>query len=187
MSMKKLFVFLIVAAVCFGNAHAQQYFDFNPNKSYVYEDKKLEVQFLYEFEGYSEKDFIVRPKVTRGNVEFYDTTKNIWVSQSDLWSNMPVLEKNMKIRVNLMGESELFFEIQNTINAEIYETPKKTIWGGDIFGNYIEKVNKNIFSHSEVEEAAISTPKADTQTPPVQQEKPPSLLSKVIKYIGDII
>jgi len=181
--MRKIYILLFFLLLFFKTAYAQQYFDFNLNKKYVYQDRELEVQFLYDFEGYTEENFIVRPKIDRGSIEIYDPTKNIWINHSDLWTNMPNLAKNMKVRPSLVGKSEIFFEIQNTTDAKIYETGKKTIWGGNIFGNYIEKINKNIFSYNTNEEKTPTPLPSQVST----EEKPPGLFAKMIKYIDGII
>jgi len=98
-----------------------------------------------------------------------------------LWTTMPTLEKEMKTKVLLEGEADMWFEIQNMLDQEIYTTPKEKIWGGNLYGNYIDLINQNL--------RYLMTEEESTKQP--QQENKPeerlSLVAKVIKYIDDII
>ncbi|MFC1755814.1 hypothetical protein ACFLZK_00260 [Patescibacteria group bacterium] len=180
--MKKIFVPILLTLLLFKSTYSQQYFDFNLNKKYIYQNNEIEISFLYNFEGYSEGDFIVRPQSSSGIIEIYDTEKNVWIKNNDLWSNMPILEKNMRVRTNLVGKSILSFEIQSTLDAKIYKTGEKTIWGGDLFGNYVEKLNRNMLTYK-LKEIKKESPTTRAQ----QQDKPQNLLAKMIKYIDEII
>ena len=180
--MKKILVPLILTLFVYKNTYSQQYFDFNLNKKYLYQNNEIEISFLYDFEGFSENDFIVRPISSQGIIEIYDSENNTWVKNNDLWSNMPSLEKNMRIKTNLIGKSTLSFEIQNTFDTEIYKTGEKTIWGGDLYGDYIEILNRNMLTYKLKEnKEEIPTTKA------LQQDRPQNLLVKMIKYIDEII
>jgi len=94
---------------------------------------------------------------------------------------MPALEKAMKVRVLLEGEADMWFEIQNVLDQEIYATPKEKIWGGSLYGNYIDLINQNL-RYLMAEEELTRLPQHENKP-----EERLSLVAKVIKYIDDII
>jgi len=177
----KQVVFTILLIIFIRNTYAQDYFIFYPHSRYVYQSNELEVEFFYNFEGYGEEDFLVRPKIGRGNIEIYDKKNNTWISQNGLWTTMPALEKAMKVRVLLEGEADMWFEIQNVLDQEIYATPKEKIWGGSLYGNYIDLINQNL-RYLMAEEELTRLPQHENKP-----EERLSLVAKVIKYIDDII
>jgi len=179
----RAFTFLLFVFILFGKVYAQNYFDVEVDTKKVPYNKELNIEFSYSLNGFEESDFLVRPRMTVGAVSVYHEAENEWVSQGGLWTAMPTLQKDMNIKVDLQGESELYFEIQNTVDQKIFETPKIMIWGGNIYTDYIEKVNQNLKQYIYEEKA---TPVSFEQVP-TPDPKPLSLLAKVIKYIDDII
>jgi len=174
-------VFAILLIIFISNAYAQDYFVFHLASNKLPFDNELGVEFFYNLEGYKDSEFLVRPKISRGSIEIYEKKNSIWISQNGLWTTMPTLEKEMKTKVLLEGEADMWFEIQNMLDQEIYTTPKEKIWGGNLYGNYIDLINQNL--------RYLMTEEESTKQP--QQENKPeerlSLVAKVIKYIDDII
>ncbi len=178
--MKKIIV-IIVAVLSAGNVIAKDYFTFHLQNSYVYQSNELSVGFVYNLEGYKEGDFFVRPKIDRGNIEIYNKENNSWASQSDLWTSMPYIGNEMVVRISLEGETDMWFEIQNTKNQEIYETLKVKVWGGRLYGDYIDRVNQNLRYLNVDEEITVQVRE---ETKP---EEKLGFLAKMIKYIDEII
>ena len=81
----------------------------------------------------------------------------------------------------MTGEADVWFEIQNILDYQIYITPKQKVWGGNLYGNYINKLNQNLMYLKEEEEL---TRQVKEETEP---EERLIFLAKVIKYIDEII
>lgn len=169
-----------------------RYFNLSTSTNTVPYKKVITAYLSYSLVGYEGADFIIRPVLSRGIVQIFNQEKNQWIGQADLWSNMPKLEKEVKLKIDVSGSSDLWFQIQNVTNAQIYETPKTTIWGQNIFTDYIDKLNKNAKMYvleqamsqnslKEMDETNLNRQKEG------QKQKPAHLLAKVIKYIGEII
>ena len=75
----------------------------------------------------------------------------------------------------------MWFEIQNTKNQEIYETLKVKVWGGRLYGDYIDRVNQNLRYLNVDEEITVQVRE---ETKP---EEKLGFLAKMIKYIDEII
>jgi len=167
-----------------------KYFDFKIDTKIVPYQKIITTSFKYKLIGYKPEDFVVRPFLKRGIVHVFDKEKNKWIGQHDLWTNMPNLKEEFELKINLSGSSDLWFQIQNKIDSEIYETSKITIWGESIHDDYIKKLNKNIKSYVFNQEASLEKSTKTHQADTLKQEPKQmtvSLLNKVIKYIGEII
>lgn len=174
----KVIYFLFFLTLFVGNTTASEYFDFEVSTRKVVDDKEIGLSFEYDLEGYDEEDFIVRPRISRGNIKVLEPENNEWISQSDLWTALPNLQKDMKLQVMLDGSAELYFDIQNTIDQKVYHTKKVQIWGGDVYSGYAEKLNNNI-EYFDQEEKGHNEPK--------KPQKQLSFIAKVIKYIDEII
>lgn len=178
---------VVFFSFCFGrDLYARSYFTFETDKFVILEDAEIEVQFSYVLERYEENDFVVRPVLGDGTAKIYNEDNDTWAGQYDLWTNMPYLRKTMKVKPNFSGNSDLSFQIQNTLDAEIYETPKQTIWGKNAYSGYLSTLNKNLKMYVLEKE----TPEKSVQksgTADSNQKKTAGLFAKVIKYIGEII
>jgi hypothetical protein len=155
------------------------------SKNLIGESQELEVTFNYKFEGYEEGDFVVRPVLSKGLIKIFNQESEEWVLQSDLWTSMPQLQKTMNIKLDFNGSSDLYFQIQNTTNAQIYETPRQTVWSENLYSGYLETLNKNIKMYALRQESPKKDPK--TNKTYSDQQKRIGLFAKVIKYIGEII
>lgn len=182
--MKTLVYLVVFIHLCYKITYAQQYFDYSLDSKKVSRDKKLNVGFSYNLDGFKEEDFLVRPVISRGTVKIYDEEEGEWITQSGLWTAIPELKKEMELQVNLQGEAELYFEVQNTIDQKIYKTPKEKVWGGSLYGDYLQKLNRNIKSFKEKE---IEQPEQSAFGSKDPQPTDPGLLARVIKYISEII
>ncbi len=122
------------------------YFDFSLNRYLIDENKETVVNFKYKLEGYDEKLFLVKPFIENGIVEVFNAEKNIWASSFSLVSDLPNLQKEMLLRVKGFGieKTDLYFEILNLSNGQVYLTPKKEVWSKKVYGKYLEELNEKI-------------------------------------------
>jgi len=122
------------------------YFDFSLSRYLIDENKETVVDFKYELEGFTEKLLLVKPFITNGIVEVFNPEKNLWVSSFSLVSDLPNIQKEMLIRIKGFGieKTDLYFEILNLSNGQVYLTPKKYIWSKKVYEKYLEDLNKKI-------------------------------------------
>jgi len=122
------------------------FFDFSLEKPLIQSGNEFEVSFNYKLSGVSEDSFVIRPIVDRGIVEIWDIENSFWVSSYTLRSNLPRLCKTMKLRISGLeiGKAGVKFEIQNTLDGNIYNTPKRNIWSENIYSEYIKKLNDHL-------------------------------------------
>jgi len=189
MSMNKTAVFLFIvwlSCVTITKVFAMNYFTFSADRNLILQGEEMTIKFNHKLEGYEEKDFIVRPIFTNGKVEIYNQDNDSWISQADLWTKMPFLQSSMRLRPVFNGSSDLWFKIQNTEDAKIYETPKLTVWGKGAYFGYISQINKNIKMYVLRQEASAKV-QIDKKDAVENKQKTAGLLAKVIKYIGEII
>jgi len=122
------------------------YFDFSLNRYLIDENKETVVNFKYKLEGYDEKLFLVKPFIENGIIEVFNPENNLWVSSFSLVSDLPDIQKEMLIRIKGFGteKTELYFEILNLSNGQVYITPKKYVWSKKVYEKYLEDLNKKI-------------------------------------------
>lgn len=125
-------------------AKAMSYFiDFSINKRVLPPDNQIEVTFNYDIPKNMLDRFVIRPKLTNGIVNIFNETTNTWVLGTDIWSKMPKISETMLIQADTtrLEASELFFQLYDTKNTKIYETPKKNLWSRSQLKTYVEKLN----------------------------------------------
>jgi hypothetical protein len=94
--------------------------------------------------------FKVRPIVTGCNLFVYNHNLNGfggWVSAANIWSSMPNLDKDVKVRlVNCNAlKSEMLFFVLDSFHGQIYETNKVYVYTDkDFISSYIHRLNSII-------------------------------------------
>jgi len=124
----------------------ETYFEFIPASSVLSLENEVEILFKYELINLKENSFRVRPASNVKYTQIWNDESEKWVSESALWSDFPVLSKAMKLKF-LSGEfsyAEVYFQVQNTKTALIYETPRHKIWSRGWFSDYVRRLNENI-------------------------------------------
>lgn len=125
----------------------ETYFDFSAQSPIISSNNELNASLFYDLIGTSEENFRLRPQSGIKNLQVWNFEKNVWISSNDLWTNMPKLTKQTKLRFlsNSFSKTSVYFLIQDVKTSEIYETPKRHIWSRNWFTLYISKLNENIF------------------------------------------
>ncbi len=127
------------------------HFEFISASNMLSLENEIEVLFKYELINLEESRFRVRPASNVRYTQIWNDESGKWVSESALWSEFPALGKIMKIKF-LSGEfsyAEVYFQIQDTKTAQIYETPKHKIWSRNWFSDYVRRLNENIMKLEE--------------------------------------
>ncbi len=122
------------------------YFEFSPVSKVTSLEGEVTILVEYELVNLQEDQFKIRPVSEKGTAQIWDGTNNNWISERELWSSLPMLGERVRIRF-LSGkfyDTALYFQIQDTQTAQIYETPKHRVWGRSWFIDYIQKLNENI-------------------------------------------
>jgi hypothetical protein len=124
-------------------------FDFSLKEHLVSENIKIPVSFSYLLLGYKDMDFLVKPMIGNGNVEIFNPERNLWVGNFSSTNLFPKLSKNMFIRFqNLKADrTYLWFEISDVWGGKKYITPKKYVWGEEIYDGYVEEVNYSLINY----------------------------------------
>jgi len=138
-----------------GYSHAEfTQFDFSLDEYIISNENYFKVNFKYLISGYDESDFLVRPIIGNGIIEILNDDKE-WISSYDYLFNLPSLKESVRVKVKGLesDKSYLYFEIYNTKNGEIYQTPKKDIWTNSVYSKYLEKFNLNLSGIEFLEDA----------------------------------
>lgn len=156
----KYLIFLIILLLSCCNSYAEfTNFDFELEKYFVEDNKEINVELIYSLDGYTEKDFLIRPVVLNGIIEILNEENGKWVSSYGLTTDLPSLKKNILVRIRGVSveKTEIFFEIRNINTGEVYLTPKKYVWGNKVYENYLEriKIYKNDKNSEEIIENEV--------------------------------
>jgi len=148
-----VYIFLLFSNVLFPRkAFAKTYqIDFTPQSSVFSHDNILAVTFEYELINTTESDFIVRPISSQGVISIWDSSVDQWVPGNTLWQHLPVLQKEMRVKIENLRESttEIYFQIQNIKHIQIYETLKRKVWNKNVFEDYVGLLNDNVMGGAE--------------------------------------
>lgn len=135
------FLFYLVLFFLGKKGYCNDYFKFNIGLPIISSSKYIKVNFIYDLEGYDEKDFIVRANVSNGYVQVNDKNENVG---KYLWTDMPVLSSEFVIKIHTTTiNTDLWFDVVNQKTGDIYTTNKKTIWNYSVITDYINRLNKN--------------------------------------------
>ncbi len=133
-------ILIYILLLLIPKTYAVNYFDFNPQTYLIGWDNIVEIEARYVFKNYSEEEFFIRPVLSQGVAFIYDEKKDIWVSAADLWTQMPILSKVIKLKLFAANSTDLSFNILNTHTGEIYESSKKTYYPYSVLVTYIKKI-----------------------------------------------
>jgi hypothetical protein len=153
----KYLIFLIILLFSCCNSYAIfTNFDFKLDKYYAEDNKEINVQLIYSFEGYTEEDFLIRPVISNGIIEILNEENGRWISSYGLLTEFPSLENNILVKLTGLNveKIEIFFEVRNIKTGEVFLTPKKYVWGTKVYENYLErlKISKNEDKNQEISE-----------------------------------
>lgn len=152
-----LVLLLILSTTC--NAEFTQ-FDFHLGRYLVEDKKEFKVYFDYSLVNYSKDVFRVRPFVGNGFVEIFNPDLNKWILPSFALSELPSITEEMIVRVGGLSvvQSQMYFEIFNTLTGEIFKTPSKKIWSGAVYSKFLENVNETMEKEQLLREERLSEP-----------------------------
>lgn len=122
------------------------YFDFVVKSFLVSNNKDIAVNFKFDISNQFLERFTVRPVLSNGIVSIYNDKTGAWVLGNSFWSDLPKLQKDMRIKINgfTSNTTGLYFEIYDTKTFNIYDTPKKKVWNHALYDSYILTLNQNI-------------------------------------------
>jgi len=122
--------------------------------------------------GDKDRNFVVRPNGGGNSVSIFDQDKGKWVSGSDIWTNMPILDKELKLKFRSpeSDKLDLSLQLQDTKTAEIYSSNELNLWTRGAYGNYVSNLNQNLKKYHR----KITT----------KQER--GKLTKMIEYISEL-
>jgi hypothetical protein len=133
------------------HALAVDYFDFLPSAKLLDYDGTVFVKIFYDLKDYREKDFLVRPISDNGLIFIYDDLRNTWQAGNALWSELPYLQREMRLKLKGYRFLGVHLQILNLLTGETYQTPSYKFWFRDNYRNYTKTVNNNIFNYQILE------------------------------------
>lgn len=139
----KYIIFIIIIFLSCCNSYAKfTNFEFELDKYFIEDNKEINVEFKYSLDGYTDKDFQIRPVILNGIIEILNQESGKWISSYGFTTDLPNLKKNILIRVRGVSveKTEIFFEIRNINTSELYLTPKKYVWSNKVYEDYLEKI-----------------------------------------------
>jgi hypothetical protein len=164
-------VAVIVSVVLCPRAYSLQevnddyYFDFSLPQNVLRDGQEVAVQFSWnitDFEMVGQKRLTVKPFISAGAVEIYNADLAAFVGVADLNSELPYLQKEMRLRFsgvqNLETPAVLHFSIYDTLAGQKYETPDKKIWGTAYYQKYTNLLNESILRTSGEKDALVGAP-----------------------------
>lgn len=161
----RIFSFFIVFALFITKVLSQNiyYFDYEFVGRKDLGNQEYEIVIKHKSDSLNFKDFVIRPILDNGQAEVYVQEKDKWVSQHALFSDLPSLDNNLKVRISGVNvyKTQLYFEIIDKNTLRRYVTPKRTIFGRWYRENYIESINENISSASFEQELLEENPKSN--------------------------
>lgn len=106
------------------------YFEFLPARFVTKTNTPLNIEFYYKIKDPNYFHFLkVRP-VAQNALIFILDSNSTWINSNSLWTQMPTIAQNLKIKPLFSGETFLLrFDILDTKTGKIYQTPTKKIWG----------------------------------------------------------
>lgn len=124
-----------------------KYFEFWVKNNVLNSKNEVEIEVLYNFEGVSDSRFRVKPVSSKNFPKIWDVNKEVWVFSNSLWSDLPRLSKDMKIKFDNADflNIDLHLQVQDTQTAKIYETSKQKIWSRNWFVEYLGNINEGLF------------------------------------------
>ena len=175
----RILVFLLLLCF-FQQAYAYDYFVYSVPSFLIPPDGTVHGNFEFSFDGYTEKDFLVRPVVSFGRVEILDPDIETWVDGTDTWLRMPRLRREFSVRLNSSEALTLKFLVQDTTTGAIYETNKHQLWTRTKYKPYLKHLNQNVYEYTP---AISNVEPPEIKRLPKEQE---NLISKVIKYLSEL-
>ncbi|MBN1162912.1 hypothetical protein JXA34_04185 [Patescibacteria group bacterium] len=133
------------------------YFDFRPVSYLGSRQNEFKVDMRYVFYGYVPAEFRIKPQTQNGTAEIYSSQSGKWLSEFDEWSKLPDLSEDMRIRITEPLKADILdlsFIIQNKITGDMYETPTHKVYFLRAYGNYIDRINRNLISGVAVKPSA---------------------------------
>lgn len=144
----KIIIFLLLFVILSKLAFASdKYFEFFPRNNVINSKNVVEIEVLFNLNNIFTQRFRIKPVSSSNFPEIWDDEKETWVFGNSLWSNMPKLNKNIKIKFNNPEfiNTDVYFLVQDTITTEIYETSRQKIWSRNWFIEYLSKINEGLF------------------------------------------
>ena len=157
------------------------YFDFELSQPVLLSDNTLNVDMVYSLEGFLANDFVVRPVVSDGKVSIYNALTQTWVSGDALWSELPKLDKSVKVKIEGIPQTTTYlsFVVQHVKTAQTFATPKKKIWTHQLIESYITNLNSPKNVEQVIKESSVST-QSVTTLPKKQANYVPFVISAVL-------
>jgi len=133
----------------------QKYFDFILLKNVLRDGQEVVVQFNWNIKDFNmtgQKRLTVKPFISAGAVEIYNEDLKKFVGVTDFSSQLPYLQKEMRLRFsgvqNIETPAALHFYIYDTLTGQKYETFIKKVWGTVYYKKYTDLLNENILRTS---------------------------------------
>lgn len=123
----------------------KKYFDFKPNNPILINNNDTQIEFLYQLNNIPLNRFRVKPFSENGSISI-NSENNQHITRYTNWSESPTLLNNYLIQITGMDTSntKIWFLIQDSKTGKVFSTPKRTIYNGDLYDKYLERINENI-------------------------------------------
>lgn len=146
---------LFINNTVFAQKYEEGYFDFSLNQYILFDGANTEVEFIWDINGFdmlNQKRFLVRPFVSLGFVEIFNTETSRFVPFNDLNTNLPYLRNTMTIRLkgiaNIQDSFWLYFLIYDNVSGKIYKTQSRKVWSSNYYSIYRDLLNQAFESSS---------------------------------------
>ena len=109
-------------------------------------NEEVGIKMNYDLVGPSTERFLVRPLINNGIISIWHWDKDVYIQGTGLWSDMPRLTEDIKIKIQGLSaeKTEFWFQIQDTKKGKVYHTPKTVLWSRVTYIKYVERLNENI-------------------------------------------
>jgi hypothetical protein len=136
----RIFLFLLALLIFLPKVYAATFFDFVSSSYLLPYDVESAITMHFSLAGYTPDDFSVRPVVSDGAVYIFSDYKDDWISGTDLWTQMPVLQKELRLKMLTPNITKLHFQIQDRHTGQVYETQPKTFYSYALLQKYLPRL-----------------------------------------------
>lgn len=163
--MKFLNVSLLILFFCNVSYAQQQVLNFDLDTKFVSNG----VEFPLKISSISNLDlgqFLLRPVSSRGVIEIFNPSMDMWINGNETWSVLPPMTSRMKLRLRMFSApfADVGFVINDTVKNKVYYTNPMLLINNSIYSNYVITANyaDNVLSTPQVFEETTSKGNVDT-------------------------
>lgn len=141
-------LFSISNFICY--AEEFSFFKFKMPSYFISSSAPIELNFIYNLDGYNEGEFKVIPVTGNNILELFNSNINMWVPENSQAFLYPALNEKYFVRFHngKLLSTTLYFKILNINTGVEYTTSTKKVWGTLYLKSFTDILNNNLQNYS---------------------------------------